>query len=292
MAPEPPQRVARITVPPQPPALPRPDDAQPKNVRDAFRECTFALAPEIAWLHEALTLQHGIVGASVGRPYRNHRYAAALLLWSRLYVAEVELLRATAWAAYAVCPPLIRSSLEWLAAEQAVVGEEFHEFEAWLAGALAMEREHTALDVGMGQYMAGQEIAMSPDLGPVYRAAAELARPHFGASLVQGAPESNRERIAINWADQAFHFGWAQLLFGWQMLLHDRQLRFAIGRDLFAVEADQRERYHRLAREAETLLAQRDRCRIEWITAPNGAHRLLIHNFRRRPGGAPKRLLL
>ena len=169
-----------------------------------------------------------------------------------------------------------------------MVGEEFHEFEAWLAGALAMEREHTALDVGMGQYMAGQEIAMSPDLGPVYRAAAELARPHFGASLVQGAPESNRERIAINWADQAFHFGWAQLLFGWQMLLHDRQLRFAIGRDLFAVEADQRERYHRLAREAETLLAQRDRCRIEWITAPNGAHRLLIHNFRRRPGGAPE----
>ncbi len=287
----PPQRVAPLSVPPDGPTLPKPDDTQPAQVRDAFRQSAFALQDDIAWLLEALSLQHRIVTASTGSRLRNHRYAAALLFWSRVYSTGLELLRATAWGAYGICPPLVRASLEWLAAEQAVVGEEQHEYQAWLREALKSERDYSATDVGMGQYMAGQQLAMAPELEGAYRAAAELARPHFGASLLLIASESNRQRIAIHWGDQAFHLGWAQLLFGWQTVIQERQLRFAIGRDLFLVESADRERYHRLARQAEALRGGRDRCRSEWVQK-DGRQRLLIENFRRQPGGAPRRLLL
>lgn len=289
--PKPPQRVAPISVPPEDVALPKPDEQQPAQIRDAFRECTFALPREIAWLREALSLQRQIVAASTGSRWRNHRYAATLLFWSRIYNAGIELLTATTWANYAVCPPLVRASLEWLAAEQAVVGDEIRDYEEWLAAAFEPEREYTATDIGMGQYLAGQQIAMAPGLEPIYRAAAELARPHFGASAMLVAPESNRQRIAVHWGDRAFHLGWAQMLLGWQIVIHERQVRFAVGRELFAVGEAERERYRRLSRQAETLLGERDRCRIEWITQ-QGRPRLLIHNFRRQPGGAPRRLLL
>ena len=208
-----------------------------------------------------------------------------------MYTAGQELLRATTWGAYPVCPPLVRASLEWLAAEQAVVGREQSEYEAWLREAFQPDAELGATAVGMGQYMAGQQLAMSAELGSVYRAAAELARPHFGASALAVAPESNRQRIAVHWGDQAFHFGWAQLLCGWQIVIRDRQLRFAIGRELFTMEAGDREQYHRLARRGAELLDQRDRCRGSWVEK-QGRQRLVIENFRRQAGGAPKRLLL
>ena len=105
------------------------------------------------------------------------------------------------------------------------------------------------------------------------------------------APESNRQRIALHWGDQSFHFGWAQLLFGWQIAVQDRQLRFAIGRDLFAVDAGVREEYHALHRRASTMLESADRCRSEWVEQ-EGRARLLLHQFRRQPSGAPKQILL
>ncbi len=287
----PPQRVSPITFPSQEPALPEPDASQPAAVRDAFRQCLFALRPDVDWLLGALRLQRRIVEASYPSKYRNHRYAAALLLWSRVYSTGLELLRLSAWGSYAACPPLVRASLEWLAAEQAVVGTEFEEFEHWLRSAYTPESDYAAIDVGMGQYMAGQQIAMAEDLGAVYRSAAELARPHFGASALLVAPESNRKKLALHWGDQAFHHGWAQILFGWQIVIQQRQIRFAVGRGLFGVEAEERKRFQQLSRQAETLLAASARCRTEWI-AGKTRERLLVHNFRRQPGGAPQRFLL
>ena len=164
-SPKPPQRVAPISAPLEEVVLPKPDEQQPAQIRDAFRECAFALPREIAWLREALSLQHRIAAASTGSRWRNQRYAAALLLWSRVYNAGIELLTATTWANYTVCPPLVRASLEWLGAEQAVVGEEIRDYEAWLAAAFEPEREYAATDVGMGQYLAGQQLAMAPRPG-------------------------------------------------------------------------------------------------------------------------------
>ena len=196
-----------------------------------------------------------------------------------------------AWANYAPVPPLVRAALEWLGAEQAVVGGEIGEFETYLREFAQHDAEHAAVDLGMGQYMAGQQLAMSADLGNVYRAASELARPHFGASMLVTAAESNRQRVLVHWGDRSFHLGWAQLLSGWLMVLLGRQSRFAVGRGLFAVEAGDRDRFQALARESETLLARTDRCRSSWTTR-EGRQRLLVSGFRRQPSGAPQRILL
>jgi len=236
-------------------------------------------------------LQRQIVRDSRGNRYRNQRYAASLLLWSRIDAVAVEAWRMIAWANYAPLPPLMRASLEWLGAEQAVVGGEIEEFEAYLRDFGQHDAEHAAVELGMGQYMAGQQLAMAADLGSVYRAASELARPHFGASMLVTASESNRQRVLVHWGDRSFHLGWAQLLTGWLVVLLGRQTRFAVGRGLFAVDAAQRESFQALMREAETILSARDRCRAEWVQT-DGRQRLLIHGFRRQPSGAPQRLLL
>ncbi len=285
------KRISPITVPAAPPNLPAPPDTAPQEVRDAYRECLFTLGPDVRWLHAALTLQHQVVTASMPSRYRNRRYAAALLLWSRVYTAGQDLLQAATWGQYGVCPPLTRAALEWLAAEEAVVGEEFSEFEAWLDAALGPHPALGATNLGMGHYLANQGLAGQPMLGPIYRAVSEFSRPHFGVSLLLGAPESNPQKLAVRWADRSFHHGWAQLVLGWQIALQERQTGFAIGSGLFAAEAAQREAYQQLRRQADTLLAQRDRCRASWMDA-DGRERLLIENFRRQPSGAPRRWLL
>lgn len=287
----PPQRVSPITVPEDDPTLAPPDDSQPRLVRDAFREFGFACSVESRWIERSLRLQREIVRASTPSRYRNHRYAASLLLWSRIDAAAQEIWRLVAGANYAPVPPLIRAVLEWLGAEQAIVGSEFEEFEEYLRDFAGHDAEQAAIEWGMGQYMAGQQLAMAEELGAVYRAASELARPHFGASMLVTAAESNRQRVLVHWGDRSFHLGWAQLLTGWLIVLLGRQSRFAIGRGLFAVEAEQRQVFQDLTREGETILAARDRCRAEWVKH-DGRQRLLLNGFRRQPSGAPQRILL
>jgi hypothetical protein len=271
--------------------LARPGDDQPATTRDAFRSCGFALGADIAWLKRTLAMQREIVAQSYPSRYRNPRYAAALLLWSRVYTTSIELLRATTWGRYAVCPPLVRSCIEWLAAQPAVTGEEIGTFESWLEAAFVPVSDQAATAFGMGQYMASQEIASDADLATIYRAAAELARPHFGASALLVAPESNAQRIQINWGDESFHVGWAQLLLGWQIVVQVRQLEFAERSELFASEALEGAAWRTLLEEAERLLEAPNRCRAGWVEM-GGGNRLRVDNFRRQPSGAPRRILL
>ena len=293
--PAPVQRISPITFPTEPIAAPKPPPDAPPSVRDAFRETGFALGAEVRWLADALNLQRKIAGQSGHSKLRNRRFASALLFWSRVHGAGIDLLALTAGASYGSCLPLLRSAFEWLGAEQAVVGEEQAEFEDWLRGdpqgGWGPHPQLRATDVAMGQYMAGQQIAMSEETGAAYRAAAELARSHFGPSALLSAAESHDKRLAVSWAEPRFHHGWAQLLFGWQRLLQDRQCRFAVGAGLFGVEAEDRAEYQRLHRLGAEMQAAPGRCTAEWIL-DGGRQRLLIENFRRQPAGAPKRILL
>ena len=289
--PPPRQRISPITVPTDSPALAPPGESEPQAVRDAFRETSFTLGADVRWLLDALRLQHAIMERSGHSRLRNRRFASALLFWSRVHRAGVDLLQLTSRASYGSCPALLRSAFEALGAEQAVVGEEQVEFEDWLRGAWQPNAEHHATEIGMGQYMAGQQIAMSPDTGEAYRAVSELARPHFGASALLSAAESHDKRLLVNWADQSFHLGWAQLLLGWQIVLQDRQCRFAVGSGLFGVESEDRAAYQQLHRRGQALLEAGNRCRARWVV-DQGRQRLIIENFRRQPSGAPKRLLL
>ena len=289
--PSPPQRVSPITFPHHDPSLAAPDASQPQEMRDAYRQCLFALRSDVQWLLDALRLQRKIVEQSYPSRYRNHRYASALLLWSRVYGAGVEALRLTAWGAYASTPPLLRASLEWLAAEQAVTGPEQQEYLRWLEDAFQPDAETGATAVGMGAFMAGQQLAGDVEVGAAYRAVAEMARPHFGVSALLSAAESNREKVSLHWGEQAFHLGWAQLLLGWEILVQERQVRLAVGRELFGVEQEDRDQFQMLQRSAVAILANPQRCRAEWVER-EGQQRLLLHNFRRQPAGAPKRILL
>ncbi len=287
----PPKRISPITFPDATPALEQPHEHEPQAVRDAMRETTFALGLDLKWLQDALTLQRKIVEQSYGSSFRNRRYASALLFWSRVYSGGIDARRLTARASYSSALPIMRAQMEWLGAAQAVVGDEQIEFEDWLRGAWSNNAEHHATELGMGQYMAGQTIAMAPDTAETYRAVSELSRSHFGASALLSADGSHHKRFLVNWADEAFHLGWAQLLFGWQIVIQDRQTRFAVGSGLFGVESEDRQEYQRLHRQAETILEMSQRCRAKWI-AIDGRQRLLIDNYRRQPSGAPKRLLL
>ena len=177
--------------------------------------------------------------------------------------------------------------MEWLGAEQAVVGDEQIEFEDWLREAWSNNADHHATEIGMGQYMAGQTIAMAPETADAYRAVSELSRSHFGASALLTADGSHDKRFLVAWADEAFHLGWAQLLFGWQIVIQDRQCRFAVGSGLFGVESEDRQEYQRLHRQSQTILQDQRRCRAEWII-DQGRQRLLIDNYRRQPSGAPQ----
>ena len=285
------QRISPITFPAETPTLAKPRDDEPQHRRDAFRETGFALALDLRWLQDAFALQRKIVEQSYGSSFRNRRYASALMFWSRVYGGGIEARALTARASYSSALALLRATMEWLGAEQAVVGEEQVEFEDWLRGAWSTNAEHHATEIGMGQYMAGQQIAMAPETGDAYRAVSELSRSHFGASALLTADGSHDKRFLVNWADEVFHLSWAQLLFGWQITIQDRQCRFAVGSGLFGVESEDRQEYQRLHRQSQAILQDRSRCRGEWIIDA-GRQRLLIDNFRKQPSGAPKRILL
>ena len=285
------QRISPITFPADTPALAKPRDDEPQVRRDAYRETSFALSLELKWLQDAFGLQRRIVEQSYGSKFRNRRYASALMFWSRVYSGGIEARALTARAAYSSALALLRAQMEWLGAEQAVVGEEQVEFEDWLRQAWSNNAEHHASEIGMGQYMAGQQIAMAPETADAYRAVSELSRPHFGASALLTADGSHDKRFLVNWADEAFHLGWAQLLFGWQIVIQDRQCRFAVGSGLFGVESEDRKEYQRLHRQSGEILADARRCRAEWVLE-GGRQRLLVQNYRRQPSGAPKRVLL
>src|SRR5262249_44417110 len=149
----------------------------------------------------------------------------------------------------------VRFACECLAAAHQAHTEEQPAFLEWLGGALRPSEEHKAMEVTLGPFFAGSTIAAEadlgavyraaselarphfalalavsaaePDPGAVYRAASELARPHFGVALAVSAPESNQQKLAVAFADQTFHLGWAQLALGWLLRICDVQLRLA-----------------------------------------------------------------
>jgi len=154
------------------------------------------------------------------------------------------------------------------------------------------EEQHKATALPVGQFMAGSTIVAESDLAAVYRAVSEFSRSHFGVAALFTAPESNQEKIAVTFADQSFHFAWAQLTLGWLLTLCDVQLRLAQSPGApYRLTDETVTVVHAWSNAVHTLLHQPDRCRIEEIMDGMDRRRLL-HNVRRQSGGAPRRLLL
>jgi len=287
------QRVSPVVFP-KSWALPGRPDGGNAQALDSHRQTEFQLRPDLRLLHEGMNLVLRVVGDTYPSKFRTHRAAAVQLFWSRVFHCLGDAALLLTRGAYVGVPPLVRTACECHSAAVQLGGEELFEFEIFLARSLRPHEGLHATEIGRGSYHAGGTLAADELLGRVYRASTELARPHFGATLVEVAPESNQQKLAVLFGDQAFHFAWAQLELGWLIALCSVVLRhgMALAADgvLGATEETRTATEAFLAR-AEQALAAPDRCRVEEIEE-EFEPRFLIGNFRRQSSGAPRKLLL
>ena len=290
--PTPGQRVSGIDAP-ESYALPaKPAENASAMAHDAFRQTQFVLGPDLKLFAEGMNLQLQILRDSSHSRYRTHVYAAVVGTWSRAYSAMADAMLLITRAAYASVPNLVRSACELIAAEYQVEREERGEFVGWMLGHLKPDEEYKAFDVGLGHYFAGTTLSADPDMRLVYRAASDLGRPNFGATLLEVGPESNNLRLAYTFADASFHVGWAEIELGWLLRLNERQLAVtAHMHDVFNITPETHAAVGDYARRVQETLDNASRAGIEEVDS-DGFKRWLVHNFRRQPSGAPKKYLL
>jgi hypothetical protein len=220
-------------------------------------------------------------------------YAAVVGLWSRTYASLADALLLVTRGSYASLPNLVRSAAELIAAQYQVEHEERGEFVAWMLAHLKPDEEHKAFDVGLGHYFAGTTLAADQQLRGVYRAASDLGRPNFGATLLEVGPESNNLRLAYTFGDASFHAGWAEIELGWLLRLCERQLAVAAHmHGVFNITPETHRAVAEYARRVQETLDNPGRARIDEADGGEGHKRWLVQNFRRQPSGAPKKYLL
>jgi hypothetical protein len=290
--PTPGQRVSGIVLP-EAYALPgKPDDAAGAAPHDAYRQTQFVLGNDLRLFAEGMGLQLRILHDSSHSRYRTHAYAAVVSTWSRAYSALADACLLVTRGSYVSVPNLVRSACELIAAEHQVQHDEMGEYVGWLLGHLKPDEERKAFDVGMGHYFAGSTLAADDGLRLVYRASSDLGRPNFGATLLETGAESNNVRLAYAFADSAFHVGWAEIEFGWLIRLCERQIAVAAHMpDVLNVTPETHASFADYAARVQQALTAPSRARLEEVEA-DGFKRWLIHNFRRQPSGAPKKILL
>lgn len=289
--PAPAHRVSAIPFPPRYDLPGKPEGAG-ASVQDAYRQTSFLLHRDLSLFEEGMNLQVAIVAASSGSKHRTHHLAAIQGLWSRVFLYLADGCLVVSRGSYPSALPLIRSACECLAAERQLHDAAMDEFLAWLEPSLRPSEAFRAVDIGLGSYFAGGALADDERLGAIYRAAGDLSRPNFGATLLQVGPESNNMRLALTFADAAFHFGWAQITLGWLLALAERQVD-AVFRmpDVFEAGEETRSAAAGWGGRLEQLLAEPARARVETVEE-DGFRRYLVQNFRRASSGAPKKFLL
>jgi hypothetical protein len=285
---EPGPRVSPFTFP-QRYDLPERPAGGPAAAADAHRQTGFLLADDLALFQRGMNLELRLVADSRASRYRTPALAALLGLWSRSFVYRADVCSLATRGSYVSCPPVLRVAADCIAAQKGLAGDDRQEFIEWLATAIRQNREHAALEIELGRYRSGAMLAADQRLGAIYRVLTELSMTHFGVTLLQVAPESDQEKLSIAFGEGGFHLGWAQLIFGWLLALTAAQLETAASSEgPFAVSEEMTAELGRLSEEIEAGLARGDRCRVEEVD--DG--RLLIHDFRRQAGGAPRRILL
>jgi hypothetical protein len=261
-------------------------------VQDAYRQTQFLLGNDLRLFADGMNLQLAIIAATRPTARQRHEMAALTGLWSRVYLYCADACSLLVEGGYVSSLPLIRAACECLAAEIQLHAAEMDQFREWLAGTLRPDEQFKATEFALGRYFAGEALASDPHLRVIYRAAGDLGRPNFGATLLQVGPESNNLKIALTFADRTFHAAWAELLLGWLLRLCERQLSLAAtATDIFEVSDELRAQRERFAQQVEKVLANGLRCRIEEVEA-GGYKRYLVHNFRRTTSAAPKKVLL
>ncbi len=266
-------------------ALPsRPSAASPV-IQDAFRQTQFLLSTELDLFEKVMNLQLQIVGAN--SRLRTMEAAALLSFWSRAFSLMADTCTMMSLGSYSSCPPLLRTACDCVAAQRSLLTDEFTEFKQWMEAAVSQDRERAAMSIDLGRFRAGSVLAEDERLSSVYRLLTDLSMPHFGATVLEVAPDSNLQKLAIAFGDSAFHLGWAELIAGWLLTVADIQLTTVVGSGVFTMDHTTLAVYQSFSRETAFTLANPRRCYVEEIEG-----RFLFHNYRRTPAGSPKRVFL
>lgn len=288
---DPPQRVSGMRVP-DGWTLPGKPGGLSAAAEDAWRQTGFILGEELRLLEANLELQVRLAGAGYTPSARNMRMAAFASLWSRSFSCTSDAVGLVRRGGYQSALPLLRQAVEHVAA-QTQLGTELDEFRVWAHRAYARHPESRSEEVGLGHYFAGEAIARDDDFRTIYRGSSDLGRPNFGPTALFVANEASHTRYPLNFADEAFHLGWAQLLLGWALRIGVKQLHFGMhAREYFPAPDALRERLVAHVREAELLLSDGTRCGLEEYVDGDGRRRHLLVQFRRMPSDAAKRVLL
>ena len=287
----PPQRVSPIASPDEY-VLPGRPESPSAAVLDAHRQTQFLLGADLELFAAAMNLQLRLVKDAYPSKHRTHALAALMALWSRAYAYLADGVLLVTRGSYASILPLARTASEVIAAAEALRGGEMDEHHKWLSETLRPNETFKAVEFELGRFFSGEVLATDPTLRSIYRPASDLGRPNFGATLLQVAPESNNNRLAIAFADASFHLGWAEIALGWLLALAARQLRVIVDADaIFPISDEARSAYDDLQRGVDAALGRNDRASIEEVVEENN-RRYLVHNFRRTSGGAPKKIIL
>jgi hypothetical protein len=270
-----------------------PARAEAGPTQDAFRQTQFLLSAELDLFHRAMNLQLRIAKETF--PFsrnRTHDLTAIAGLWSRTYLYLSDALLLTMRGSYAATLPLVRTAAECIAAQEGLRAGEITLYRQWLSTTLQPDDRFKAFEFELGRYFSGETLASDATLRAIYRPAAELGRPNFGATMLQSGPESNMRMVQMAFADTTFHQGFTELTAGWLIALAGRQLRVLVeAEDIVPVKPEARAEYETLQAEIDVSLSRDDRCRIEEVMDGN-VRRYVVHNFRRQGSGSPKKLIL
>jgi hypothetical protein len=258
---------------------------------DAYRQTGFVLGRDVDLVVRGLELEGAIAEASSGAKFRTQRMVSALGLWSRAWLCRTEALQAVQGGNYAAAIPLVRLAADYQAAQVYLLRSDAGEWNEWLeAGGVGNAHELHAGEFRLHSFRAAEVLAAHPDLGPLYRAATDLSLSHFGATLLLAGSESTPDRVLMTFGDRDFHLGLAELVLGWLLVLSAAQVDAVAEFEGVFAKPDGDE-CAAFAAECRALVASPERCRIESIEHA-GMLRYLVQNWRRQPGGAPKRILL
>ena len=261
---------------------------------DSYRQMQFVLAEDLALFSEAMNLQLRLAkDAFPFSRFRTPALAAIAGLWSRAFMYLSDALLLSVRGSYVSTLPLIRTACEVIGGQEALRAGEMDEHDKWLQQTVRPNEKFKATDLEMGRYFAGTTLASDPLLGSIYRPSGDLARVHFGATLLQVGPESNNSRLAIAFADTSFHLAWAELVLGWLIALATRQVHVIVDSagTIFPVSDEARASHADLQRRVDAALARHDRCTLSEVQ-DGSDRRYLISNFRRASSGTPRKILL
>ena len=256
---------------------------------DAYRQASFVLGSEVEAVLGGLNAEGAAAEASSGAKFRTQRLASALGPWSRSWLARLQALHAIQWGNYAAATPLLRAATDHQAAMLALLTMDSETWDEWLeSGGIAISADHHATEFRLHAFRSGEVLAAHAILGPLYRVVTDFSLPHFGVTLLVAGSDSVPDHVSMTFGDRDFHFGLAELHLGWLLELGVAQAEaLSVHEGVFAATPGATA----WAEGARAVVSNASRCHVEHIEV-DGQRRYLIHNWRREPRSAPKRLLL